>query len=141
MTRTETSNLQMLARNLLVVMTHKNSGKEKQIDRVTYEEFCAYFAWHGKKIDFNTTTDSENQKLYAFDQQEGSINIKTGNREGQSTQQEFQNKWFTRRRKSSITLHFKRKRMSINDSAVVPLDAGDNDDGSSSSKNSSSDQN
>ena len=64
-----------------------------------------------------------------------------GNREGQSTQQEFQNKWFTRRRKSSITLHFKRKRMSINDSAVVPLDAGDNDDGSSSSKNSSSDQN
>ena len=125
MTRTETSNLQMLARNLLVVMTHKNSGKEKQIDRVTYEEFCAYFAWHGKKIDFNTTTDSENQKLYAFDQQEGSINIKTGNRVGQSTQQEFQNKWFTRRRKSSITLHFKRKRMSINDSAVVPLDTRD----------------
>jgi len=121
-----TAKLQMLARNLLVVMTHKSSGKDKRPDRVTYEEFCAYFAWHGKKIDFNTTTESENQKLYAFDSQGDSTSNSTGGSSnitgGQSTQQEFQNKWFTRRRKSSITLHFKRKRMSINDSAVVPVD-------------------
>ena len=130
----------MLARNLLVVMTHKNSGMDKRTDRVTYEEFCAYFAWHGKKIDFNTTTESENQKLYAFDQEEGNgiSNTERSNRVGQSTQEEFQNKWFTRRRKSSITLHFRRKRMSINDSAVVPLDNGDVGDSSKKEECSSS---
>ena len=126
-----TAKLQMLARNLLVVMTHKNSGQEKKIDRVTYDEFCAYFAWHGKKIDFNTTTESENQKLYAFDQQQENDVFSRddssrgrGDRmgAGRSTQKEFQNKWFTRRRKSSITMHFRRKRMSINENAVVPVD-------------------
>eukprot|EP00940_MAST-03C_sp_MAST-3C-sp2_P002516 g2516.t1 len=107
-----TAKLTLLAQKLMTVMTRNTVSDKKDIARVTYDEFSTYFAWHGKKLDFNTTTDGENDQNYAFD---------VGGNDG-NDQATFLKKWHTRRRKSSLTHHFRKKRMSVTEIAPGEID-------------------
>lgn len=105
--------LDMLARKLMRVMMKGNGNKT----RVPYDAFFKYFAWHGKKMDFNTTKTSGRE----YEEDEFGTDVNDDNRpfneaDVRDENSEFNRKWFGKKRKSSLVRHFRKKRNSM----VVP---------------------
>jgi hypothetical protein len=99
--------LEMLATRLMRVMSTTSN------DRVTYEEFFKYFAWHGKKLDFNSNSnDGKEEETFSAKFREEDVIAENS---------DFNRKWFGgRKRKSSLVRHFRRKRNSMTVSSLGP---------------------
>ncbi len=86
--------LDMLATKLMRVITSSSS------DRVTYDDFFKYFAWHGKKLDFNSSNSNDDDEMET-------ISAKFREEDVIAENSDFNRKWFGgRKRKSSLVRHF-----------------------------------
>ena len=73
-----------------------------------------YFAWHGKKLDFNSSNSNDDDEMET-------ISAKFREEDVIAENSDFNRKWFGgRKRKSSLVRHFRRKRNSMSSDSGGP---------------------
>eukprot|EP00940_MAST-03C_sp_MAST-3C-sp2_P000747 g747.t1 len=104
--------LEILASKLMTVMTKGKVGIGS--NRVLYTDFFNYFAWHGKKLDFNTTakgirSDEGDDGDHGNAESATPFHAPFNESDVREENSEFNRRWFGRKRKSSLVRHFRIK--------------------------------